>query len=286
MWRTERRKVSNSYSVNSPKTFGWLTGNIFGQRFKTWQLSLLVSLAILSGCKQESLYSALDETQANEVQAALLQAEIAASKQVSDDGEHWMVTVDKESIPAAMAVLTERGLPRASRRSIGDIFEKKGFVSSPLEERARYLYALSQELSGTLMEIDGVISSRVHVALPEEQILDNNRTSASVSVVLIQEPGVDLSPYETDIKAIVTDGIEGLDDVNRVTVKFFNRRESPPLPDKPILDNQLTLDFWMIWAAAGSMLALLVSAVFATLYIQRSGTQELANGNIEGSTSL
>ncbi len=233
-------------------------------------LSLLCVLA-LAGCNEETLYSMLDETQANEVQAALLRENIPANKVAAEDGEHWMVTVDRPSIPAAMAVLRERGLPRIQNTNIGQVFEKKGFVSSPLEERARYLYALSQELAGTLMEIDGVVSARVHVALPEEQVLADNKESASVSVVIIQQPGIDLSPFETDIKAIVTDGIEGLDDVNRVTVKFFSRRESPPLPELPTESNTLTVDLWMLWSAAAGALVLCLAAVAVTARLRRPG---------------
>jgi type III secretion protein J len=125
-----------------------------------------------------------------------------------------------------MAVLKSLGLPRAAKRSMGDIFAKEGFVSSPLEEHARYLHALSEEFANTLMEIEGVASARVHVALPETSLLEKDQSSASVSVVIIQEPGIDLSAHETDFKAIITDGVEGLKDVNKVTVKFFSRRSS------------------------------------------------------------
>jgi type III secretion protein J len=53
--------------------------------------------------------------------------------------------------------------------------------------------------------------------------LDDKPQSASASVVIIERPGANLELRETDIKAIVTDGIEGLKDINRVTVKFFTR---------------------------------------------------------------
>ncbi len=253
MLRIEPLKGFSSCSASSPKRL----------------LLMLLCVLVLAGCNEETLYSMLDETQANEVQAALLRENIPANKVAASDGEHWMVTVDRPSIPAAMAVLRERGLPRIQNTTIGQVFEKKGFVSSPLEERARYLYALSQELGGTLMEIDGVVSARVHVALPEEQVLADNKQSASVSVVIIQQPGVDLSRYETDIKAIVTDGIEGLDDVNRVTVKFFSRRESPPLPEMPAENDSLTLELWMIWSAAAAALALCVASAAITARLRR-----------------
>jgi len=185
-------------------------------------LATLLALAVCS-CKQSPLYSNLTEQQANEVEAALLSAKVDANKEPALDDESWSISVPKESFPQAMAILKSLGLPRTAKKTMGEIFAKEGFVSSPIEERARYLHALSEEFSTTLMEIDGVASARVHVALPELSLLDKDKQSASVSVIIIQQPGVDLSLYETDIKAIITDGVEGLNDVNRVTVKFFSR---------------------------------------------------------------
>ena len=115
------------------------------------------------------------------------------------------------------------------------MFPKEGFVSSPTEEKARYIYALSQELASTLMMIDGVVSAE-YMWPPQKQVLDDAPPPASASVVIIQEEGIDLSAHETDIKAIVTDGIEDMNDVNRVTVKFFTKQKtfqpalSPPHP--------------------------------------------------------
>ena len=187
-------------------------------------LSQLLIVSALTGCNGAVLFSQLGEDQANEIQAALLANGVDADKTPASDPLFWSITVPKESFAKSVQLLRARGLPRSETISMGQIFQKEGFVSSPVEERARYLYALSQELAATLMEIDGVVTARVHVALPERALLEENQDSASVSVVVIQEPNVDLSGYETDIKAIITDGVEGLDDVNKVTVKFFNRR--------------------------------------------------------------
>lgn len=188
---------------------------------------IFIALAWLTGCERHPLYSALDEQQANEVEAALLTAGISASKQPSETDDAWAVNVSRDDIPKAMSVLKNQGLPRIQSHSMGEIFQKEGFVSSPVEERARYLYALSQEMAYTLMQIDGVVTARVHVALPDKNLFEDKESSASVAVVIIQRPEVDLSRYETDIKAIVTDGIEALDDVNKVTVKFFSRHTQP-----------------------------------------------------------
>ena len=185
---------------------------------------VLVTLCLVAGCSRSPLYSDLTETQANEVQAALLVAGIDARKAAMVKTKDWSIEVDRTDIPHAMSVLTAAGLPRQPLRTLGEVFPKDGFVSSPLEERARYVFALSQEIEQTLLQLDGVVDARVHIAMPESNVFDDKPPSASASVVIIEQPGARLEARETDIKAIVTDGVEGLNDINRVTVKFFTRR--------------------------------------------------------------
>lgn len=186
--------------------------------------TLLLVTGALAACTNNPLYSDLTEKQANEVQAALLMAQIDAEKTPMAKGTGWSVQVSQGDIPRAMAVLSAAGLPHQPLRTLADVFPKEGFISSPLEERARYIFALSQEIEQTLMQLDGVVDARVHIALPEASLLDEKPQSASASVVIIEAPGTNLEQHETDIKAIVTDGIEGLRDINRVTVKFFTRK--------------------------------------------------------------
>lgn len=192
-------------------------------------IGLFLAVGLLAGCTRAPLYSDLTETQANEVQATLLAAGIDARKAAIAKSKGWSISVDREDIPQAMTILNTFGLPRQPLRTLGEVFPKEGFVSSPLEERARYVFALSQEVEQTLMQLDGVVDARVHIAIPERSVLDDKPPSASASIVIIEQPGANLEARETDIKAIVTDGIEGLNDVNRVTVKFFTRHEPSAL---------------------------------------------------------
>ncbi|MEP7042841.1 MAG: type III secretion inner membrane ring lipoprotein SctJ [Dokdonella sp.] len=196
--------------------------------------SLFVVLigAGLAGCMGDSqtLYSHLDEQQANEVSAALLRANINADKRQADRATDWSVLVAKHDLPAAMAILQAGGLPHSAHPSMGEVFKKEGFVASPTEDKARYQFALSEELSSTLQKIDGVVSARVHVALPDHDLIGGKADSASASVVIVTEPGAHVQDRETDIKAIVKDAVEGLDNPDRVTVKFFTRATLPDLP--------------------------------------------------------
>lgn len=175
---------------------------------------------LLAGCGRPPLYSALDEQQANELMAALLGSGIDADKTPSPTKVGWQVSVARKDIPYAMQVLHARGLPRAQYASLGEIFKKEGFSSSAMDEKVRYTHGLNQELSRTLSMMPGVVDARVLVALPERDPLGGSNVDSSASVMIFEQAGANVRDRETDIKVLVKDSIEGLDDVNKVTVKF------------------------------------------------------------------
>lgn len=189
----------------------------------SWRIALLAVLAclLLAGCGNTALYSNLEEQQANEVMAALLGAGISAQKAVSPTKDGWEVKVGRGDFPSAMQILTSRGLPRARYVSMCEIFKKEGFASSATEEKARYQCSQQQELARTLSQIPGVVEARVHIALPERDPLGNETNDSSATVFIYEQPGANVRDRETDIKVAVKDSVEGLDDVNKVTVKFF-----------------------------------------------------------------
>ena len=126
---------------------------------------LLLLLAMLAGCgARVDLLAAVPEGEANEVLSVLLDAGIAAQKSA---GRPASPSASRRTRwPTRWRCCAPRAC-RASADGMGQIFRKEGLVSSPLEERARYIYALSQELANTLSQMDGVITARVHVVLPE-----------------------------------------------------------------------------------------------------------------------
>ncbi|TWH99404.1 type III secretion protein J [Luteimonas cucumeris] len=196
--------------------------------FKSLRLAALAAIAglLLAGCNGSALYSDLDEQQANEVTAALQGAGIGAEKAPSPNKKGWEVRVGRNEFPQAMQVLHDRGLPRARYASMCEVFKKEGFASSAIEERARYQCSLEQEIARTLSQIPGVVDARVHIALPERDPLGGTEKVSSASVMIFERPGADLRDTETAIKVTVKDGVQGLDDVNKVTVKFISM--SPP----------------------------------------------------------
>jgi len=189
--------------------------------------TVIVASTVLCAC-QSDLYTKLSEAEANEMVALLLRNGISASRAASKDGTS-VVRVEDGYFADAVALLNEAGLPRPKFATMGDVFADTKLISSPTEERARFIYATSQELSKTLSEIDGVISARVHLVLPKNDPLKEDYKPSSASVFIKHEASVSVSPLLPQIKTLVANSIEGLT-YDRVSVVFVpgERAYRPP----------------------------------------------------------
>lgn len=188
---------------------------------------LIASVLLLGGCGRETLYVQLDQQQANEMLALLLSQGVDAAKTRADNA--WTLTAPRRDLPQAMQVLKANGYPREKFQSLGDVFPKEGLVSSPLEERARLLHALSQELAHTLSSIDGVIVARVHLAIPERHALSDKRGPASAAVFIKHRSDSPVTAQVASIKALVVNSVEGLPYEN-VTVSLSLAAPAAVLP--------------------------------------------------------
>lgn len=170
---------------------------------------LALALALtLAGCKME-LYRDLSEQEANNMVATLLAAGVPATKVAV--AETFTVQVDEGDMLRSISILNAKGLPRDKKADMGTVFQKSGIMSSPFEERVRYIYALSEEVSQTLSQIDGVVTARVHIVLPNEPTLGQPVKPSSAAVFIKHRPGVDLDFFVPQIRRLVSSSIEGLD---------------------------------------------------------------------------
>jgi type III secretion protein J len=168
---------------------------------------LFVAL-LLSACEAE-LYNNLDQRQANEIVATLQQRGIPAQR-VAVKGGQYTVVVDKGRFADSIAILKEAGLPKEEFQTMGQIFKKDGLVSSPMQERAQMIFALSQELSRTVSEIDGVLSARVHLVLPENDPLRQQLVPSSASVFIRHRSNTPVGNLVPQVKMLVANGVAGL----------------------------------------------------------------------------
>ncbi|MEK8029954.1 type III secretion inner membrane ring lipoprotein SctJ [Ideonella sp. DXS29W] len=170
---------------------------------------LFCVLALLAACSNEvTLQSGLNDGDANEIITLLRRAGITTEKVKNKDGVS--VLVDESELARATELMQAQGLPRRALSHLGQVFKKDGMISSPLEERARYLYGLSQELEYTLSQIDRVVVARVHVVLPERVAPGEPVKPSSASVFIKYVPPLDEDLIVPRIKRLVSTGIPGL----------------------------------------------------------------------------
>jgi type III secretion protein J len=218
MWQIAQQTEFNNYSGNR--------GNAVIRK-----LTLALIALFLFGCESQELFSDLTETEANEIVAVLYSADLSADKSAEKGSDKYRVFTSKSSFSEAVTLLRAKGLPRERFESVGDVFQKDGFVSSPLEERARLNYAMSQELSRTISNIDGVIMARVHLAVPKKAHLAEAVEPSSASVFVKHQADVDLSPNIGKIKSLVVNGLENLPYDNVTVALFPAELRSPSLPE-------------------------------------------------------
>jgi len=179
-------------------------------------IPLFFGLFLCACGSRVELLQGVSESEANEALAALLDGGIKAGKLPGKEG---LVGLDVESseVARAIAILRTEGLPKERYAKMGEVFRKEGLISSPLEERARYLWALSQELSATVSQIDGVIKARVHVVLPERSSGGDAAVPSSAAVFIKYKTGINLDDAVPQVKRLVANSIPGLSS-EKVTV--------------------------------------------------------------------
>lgn len=222
----------------------------------------LLSVVLLCSCR-EQLHAHVSERDANEILATLYSAGIGASKHAIDE-KSWSVEVDEDDLQRALQVVREHGLPREPFANTGELFKKEGLVSTPSEERIRYIYAVSQELSNTLSQIDGVVSARVHPVIPANDPLASQIRPSSASVFIKHRRDANLQAMAPAIKNLVMRSIEGLTYEN-ISLTFVAAEET--VRSTPASASAQRVAGVPPTIVIGSLAALLLIAVAALAYL-------------------
>ena len=198
-------------------------------------------LLAAAGCGKTELYTNVQERDANEMIAILQKKGVDCDKSSGEEGM-WNLTVSPRDFGKAVEELKARGYPKDHHATMDDLFQRSGLVSSPTEERVRYIYGLSQELSSTISRIDGVLSARVHIVLPENDPFKKDVKPSSAAIFIEHRHDANLEASLPEVKNLVTSSIEGLtyENVNLTTFPAAdptqNQVGEPPQEWVEILD--------------------------------------------------
>ena len=240
-----------------------------------WRVFLLLCLVVLSACKTD-LYRNLSEREANEMLAVLISNNIEVTKEYLGD-EGVTLRLEEADLPRAIDVLKQNGFPRESRETMGTVFEKSGIMSSPFEELVRFVYALGEEVSQTLSEIDGVLTARVHIVLPDEPDFGEQLTPSSAAVFIKHRVGVDLDFATPQIRRLVSSSIEGVtyDDVTVLLVEAERPNVSARpntsssvveiVPGLGIRETDERVFWWAVGGVGGALVLLLLTNLVTLL---------------------
>lgn len=189
-------------------------------------------LLLFTGCDSgREVVSNIDEREANIVLVLLESKGIPASKTAAattaiggeGGGAKYSIMVPEKYSIEAIAYLNQNGFPRTKGTTLLDLFAKQGLMTSDKEETIRYQAGLAQQLTNTIMMIDGVIDANVQLSFPPEetalagQQAEQKRITAAVYVKhqgVIDDPNIHL---ENKIKRLISGSVSGLD-INDVTV--------------------------------------------------------------------
>jgi type III secretion protein J len=178
-------------------------------------IAILFAVGFMSACSQE-LSHGLTEEQANEMVVTLSNNGINATKVlVPGEVPSFTLTVPKRDSTRAWEILQSNHLPKPPSKGFGEVFAKTSLIPTAMEEKAMYMQAVTGELEKTMMTITGVVDARVHVVLPESDVLKQELqgptlTKAAVLLKYKADRNGGIPFKEEDIKNLVANSIEGL----------------------------------------------------------------------------
>lgn len=179
---------------------------------------LLLLLVPLAAC-DEGLYTKLSEREANRMVALLRTKGISTTRHGDDETGLYSIAVRSSQFAEAVDILEAHNLPGARFSSLGDIFTADGLITSPFEERTRFVHAMNQELSHSISSIRGVIKARVHLAVPSDNPLDPGAERARASVFVYVSEDFSFAREVPKIKMAVANSVDKLvyEDVSVMT---------------------------------------------------------------------
>lgn len=239
-------------------------------------LALLCCLfPLLSGCKDQSLLTNLDQRQATEIQAVLQKHQITSTRKALGKGL-FDISVKKEDMGVAIQILEEYQLPTLSRIEVTQLFPSDALVSSPHAEKARLISAIEQRLEQSLLTIDHIIDARVHVSYPispTERIIPTPHASA---LVFYEEGMLDNDQLSEDVRAFIHNAFNDMNEDN-ITVLLYPRN----INKFNIINNQLYqnssdsfLSSWLFLSLLLMVIAIIITVLLIRFRCRKTQKEE------------
>jgi type III secretion system YscJ/HrcJ family lipoprotein len=200
---------------------------------KAW-LWFATGALFVAGCNVP-IAVGLDESDANHAVVALEKSGVAADKERDPDAEgRWRISVAHDDASSAAGILSAESLPPAASPGLLDAMGQGSIVPSQASEQAKFVVGTAGELERSLRSLDGVVSVRVHLAIPAQDALTptENPMPASASV-LLRHRGAAPPIAVGDIQRLVAGAVPGLT-AAQVSVVASPVPEANRLPEREL----------------------------------------------------
>ncbi len=142
---------------------------------------------------------------------ALSDANIGATKKPDAQTEgRFLVEVPTTEVASALQTLQRRGLPSPESAGILASLGETGLIASKSSEHARLVVGTAGELERSLRDVDGVLSVRVHLAVPESDPLLTEEPRLATASVLVRHRGANPPIPATEVQRLVSGAVAGL----------------------------------------------------------------------------
>jgi len=187
---------------------------------------LLAVCVVATRPRMAILFSGLQAEDAGAIVAKLQETKVPYQIEGS------AVKVPESKVYETRMQLASQGLPENGNVGF-ELFDKSSLGMTEFAQRMNYVRALQGELSRSINQIDNVVQSRVHIALPEESVFSDEQKEPSASVVVKLRTGGKLNgDHVAGVVHLVSSAVEGLKP-NRVTVVDTNGNMLSDASDDP-----------------------------------------------------
>lgn len=242
--------------------------------------ALLAAALLTAGCGQTTIATVSTETEAIEIIDVLRESGFEdLEKHEVGEGEQrrWAVELDEglfggDDSAHALQRLRDYGLPRQEEEPIAE----GGFVTSEAVQKAQERRRIRADIERQLRALPGVTVALVTVVMPQDPTLELNPYPASASVVVVHKEQT--APFtEQQIQNLVAKGVPKLkpEDVS-VTI---SQQQPRPIPRREM--NARRLNNLLLFAAAVVIAGLCV-LVGALLLQSRRQRARLAEATAAG----
>ncbi len=124
------------------------------------------------------------------------------------------VKIPSQDVMSLRLKLSQEGLP--AQGQVGwEKFDNADFTRTEFERKINRNRAIQGELARTIMNLEGIVSARVHIVFPSERVFQKDQREPTAAVYIKTQRGVELSTRQVGgIVHLVSKSVEGLKSEN------------------------------------------------------------------------